>query len=155
MTMFSLSSGFSAAGSAISTCRRPSLRPAAGTSGLVSSNVSSGPGPMPGSAAHPEISTASPRTIPCVRNLIIPYLSILLSRSTPCPPVIAAHVALASAQNALRIALEIRNRLFDAGNGPARITDQRLDESEEHTSELQSRENLVCRLLLEKKKTYK
>src|SRR5690606_39668717 len=27
--------------------------------------------------------------------------------------------------------------------------------SEEHTSELQSRENLVCRLLLEKKKCYK
>src|SRR5690606_41036083 len=27
-----------------------------------------------------------------------------------------------------------------------------LDRSEEHTSELQSRENLVCRLLLEKKK---
>src|SRR5690606_16013989 len=29
------------------------------------------------------------------------------------------------------------------------------ERSEEHTSELQSRENLVCRLLLEKKKTYK
>src|SRR5690606_40927472 len=29
----------------------------------------------------------------------------------------------------------------------------RLVRSEEHTSELQSRENLVCRLLLEKKKT--
>src|SRR5690606_39436572 len=29
----------------------------------------------------------------------------------------------------------------------------KLDRSEEHTSELQSRENLVCRLLLEKKKT--
>src|SRR5436309_10729001 len=29
----------------------------------------------------------------------------------------------------------------------------RLLRSEEHTSELQSRENLVCRLLLEKKKT--
>src|SRR5690606_41040832 len=29
---------------------------------------------------------------------------------------------------------------------------QRLLRSEEHTSELQSRENLVCRLLLEKKK---
>src|SRR5690606_39803943 len=28
-----------------------------------------------------------------------------------------------------------------------------LKRSEEHTSELQSRENLVCRLLLEKKKT--
>src|SRR5690606_40296880 len=32
---------------------------------------------------------------------------------------------------------------------------QRLRRSEEHTSELQSRENLVCRLLLEKKKTKK
>src|SRR5690606_39384029 len=29
-----------------------------------------------------------------------------------------------------------------------------LSRSEEHTSELQSRENLVCRLLLEKKKKY-
>src|SRR5699024_12053031 len=29
-----------------------------------------------------------------------------------------------------------------------------LDRSEEHTSELQSRFDLVCRLLLEKKKTY-
>src|SRR5690606_39478255 len=37
-------------------------------------------------------------------------------------------------------------RLFEkAGRGITR--------SEEHTSELQSRENLVCRLLLEKKKT--
>src|SRR5690606_39589049 len=30
-----------------------------------------------------------------------------------------------------------------------------LERSEEHTSELQSRENLVCRLLLEKKKQIK
>src|SRR5690606_39578670 len=30
-----------------------------------------------------------------------------------------------------------------------------LPQSEEHTSELQSRENLVCRLLLEKKKSFK
>src|SRR2546430_4749464 len=34
--------------------------------------------------------------------------------------------------------------VFDATNNPAR--------SEEHTSELQSQSNLVCRLLLEKKK---
>src|SRR5215475_16006874 len=32
---------------------------------------------------------------------------------------------------------------------------QRRSRSEEHTSELQSRENLVCRLLLEKKKKIK
>src|SRR5690606_42006159 len=31
----------------------------------------------------------------------------------------------------------------------------RTKRSEEHTSELQSRENLVCRLLLEKKKKYR
>src|SRR5690606_39769754 len=35
---------------------------------------------------------------------------------------------------------------------PARPTDVSRIRSEEHTSELQSRENLVCRLLLEKKK---
>src|SRR5207302_5869524 len=33
------------------------------------------------------------------------------------------------------------------------LTPNALTRSEEHTSELQSRENLVCRLLLEKKKT--
>src|SRR5690606_40283790 len=42
-------------------------------------------------------------------------------------------------------------------NGFALTTDQQVitderERSEEHTSELQSRENLVCRLLLEKKK---
>src|SRR5690606_40038467 len=33
-----------------------------------------------------------------------------------------------------------------------RLVDQHPPRSEEHTSELQSRENLVCRLLLEQKK---
>src|SRR5690606_40846109 len=38
-------------------------------------------------------------------------------------------------------------------NGPTVLyADTVHDRSEEHTSELQSRENLVCRLLLEKKK---
>src|SRR5436309_8930623 len=35
------------------------------------------------------------------------------------------------------------------------VDDHLRDRSEEHTSELQSRENLVCRLLLEKKKKTK
>src|SRR5690606_42045585 len=35
--------------------------------------------------------------------------------------------------------------------GNAASNDARFERSEEHTSELQSRENLVCRLLLEKK----
>src|SRR2546430_5874704 len=40
---------------------------------------------------------------------------------------------------------------FPAGANVAQF----LDRSEEHTSELQSQSNLVCRLLLEKKKTVK
>src|SRR5690606_40044383 len=36
--------------------------------------------------------------------------------------------------------------------GYVSLTELHLQRSEEHTSELQSRENLVCRLLLEKKK---
>src|SRR3712207_7845970 len=39
--------------------------------------------------------------------------------------------------------------LFGASSGPV----PPFDRSEEHTSELQSRQYLVCRLLLEKKKT--
>src|SRR5690606_41731000 len=39
-----------------------------------------------------------------------------------------------------------------AGRGPEACRSRRR-RSEEHTSELQSRENLVCRLLLEKKNT--
>src|SRR5207249_11558428 len=53
-------------------------------------------------------------------------------------------------------------RRRDAGSGaaqalyrPARARHQLLLRSEEHTSELQSRFDLVCRLLLEKKKKLK
>src|SRR5690606_40294769 len=40
----------------------------------------------------------------------------------------------------------------DAGHAAAALV---LERSEEHTSELQSRENLVCRRLLEKKKLHR
>src|SRR5690606_41633123 len=43
----------------------------------------------------------------------------------------------------------VHAHLGDAAHIGRRVVD---DRSEEHTSELQSRENLVCRLLLEKKK---
>src|SRR5256886_11132827 len=41
----------------------------------------------------------------------------------------------------------------DAGTGPPGLA--AAARSEEHTSELQSQSNLVCRLLLEKKKTHR
>src|SRR3989442_5473732 len=45
--------------------------------------------------------------------------------------------------------------VFFAGIGAAWFTNQQAARSEEHTSELQSRPHLVCRLLLEKKKKTK
>src|SRR3712207_7501353 len=52
----------------------------------------------------------------------------------------------------------IRTRAIPAGDGAYRLTGTKIfisagdhDRSEEHTSELQSRQYLVCRLLLEKK----
>src|SRR2546422_8617182 len=44
-------------------------------------------------------------------------------------------------------------RLPCLGVRQSRVTQQALGRSEEHTSELQSRLHLVCRLLLEKKKS--
>src|SRR5258708_9531947 len=41
---------------------------------------------------------------------------------------------------------------FASGSGPCATTFSPTDRSEEHTSELQSPDHLVCRLLLEKKK---
>src|SRR5690606_39995263 len=50
-------------------------------------------------------------------------------------------------------ALAAAQRSFKQGFGQCAVNAQaQLQRSEEHTSELQSRENLVCRLLLEKKK---
>src|SRR2546421_9677735 len=46
---------------------------------------------------------------------------------------------------------ENRTRKFNPGNGTSRSLASRRGRSEEHTSELQSRSDLVCRLLLEKK----
>src|SRR3712207_7081597 len=53
-------------------------------------------------------------------------------------------------------ALVRRDRRRPAAGEPAHLGDARTgrgQRSEEHTSELQSRQYLVCRLLLEKKKT--
>src|SRR5690606_39403619 len=44
----------------------------------------------------------------------------------------------------------LRYRQENISQHTASLQNERFDRSEEHTSELQSRENLVCRLLLEK-----
>src|SRR3989442_11978283 len=51
------------------------------------------------------------------------------------------------------VAMTLR-RVVDAGRSPWLALAFFVPRSEEHTSELQSRPHLVCRLLLEKKKKY-
>src|SRR5690606_40326106 len=88
--------------------------------------------------------TASPHTSP------LPYTTLF--RSTLAvdagqiahPALPGGSVAISSATGRLR---------WDAATSRLALEDLFIDlRSEEHTSELQSRENLVCRLLLEKKK---
>src|SRR6266511_3635407 len=57
-----------------------------------------------------------------------------------------------SLHDALPILLAPARHRPAAAAAPAVLPSRALTRSEEHTSELQSRENLVCRLLLEKKK---
>src|SRR5690349_24130374 len=57
-----------------------------------------------------------------------------------------------------RLGLQLEPRLGVGDQEPVRLEGVRADlllRSEEHTSELQSRRDLVCRLLLEKKKKHR
>src|SRR3712207_8732664 len=86
------------------------------------------------------------------RSTLFPYTTLF--RSKWRSPFF--HDALEAA-NDCRFARRERRALFSTVSclGRARAMGgkrRRLDRSEEHTSELQSRQYLVCRLLLEKKK---
>src|SRR5438105_12779651 len=74
------------------------------------------------------------------RSTLFPYTTLFRSRA-------ARAVAVASGI----VGAHVRLRLNDPA-GRAVPTDLADERSEEHTSELQSRVDLVCRLLLEKKK---
>src|SRR3712207_6952752 len=85
------------------------------------------------------------------RSTLFPYTTLFRSRTG----LTQAGDSLKHFRPDARGALARRNR----ADGPARRpgsytpTRTRKTRSEEHTSELQSRQYLVCRLLLEKKKT--
>src|SRR5690606_41035465 len=66
--------------------------------------------------------------------------------------VVAAAGALLAAALTAVLPLIVRHVVDETTSGAASVLPWALARSEEHTSELQSRENLVCRLLLEKKK---
>src|SRR5436309_11639895 len=78
------------------------------------------------------------------RSTLFPYTMLFRSAQSANGTRVACHASNPPFLG--RAAAVVRNRRHVADR-----TDLR---SEEHTSELQSRENLVCRLLLEKKKHY-
>src|SRR2546422_8474720 len=79
------------------------------------------------------------------RSTLFPYTTLFRSR-----PHLALDVLhLGALRRAARVADEASRRVHQGPRARERTAERR---SEEHTSELQSRLHLVCRLLLEKKK---
>src|SRR3989442_9780901 len=89
------------------------------------------------------------------RSTLFPYTTLFRSRPEPCDQMCDA---------AARLAPDLLRSRQVMGSGirrvvvligipvPVRLSRGEVTRSEEHTSELQSRPHLVCRLLLEKKK---
>src|SRR5688572_32463461 len=84
------------------------------------------------------------------RSTLFPYTTLFRSARTP-PEKMAAHTELGTALSRLLVLTENYPQLRSNENF-LRLQDELR--SEEHTSELQSQSNLVCRLLLEKKKSH-
>src|SRR3712207_7813699 len=91
------------------------------------------------------------------RSTLFPYTTLFRSPTAASFAAISAAVDLRDAQArpfGRVYAVEPVDAAFLARLGEAGGVEVRL-RSEEHTSELQSRQYIVCRLLLEKKKTIK
>src|SRR2546430_3997915 len=93
------------------------------------------------------------------RSTLFPYTTLFRSRGTPrqVHPSLALHPGVTAA--AVEMSLEGRfsvrsyeDRLPLLRDQTKNLSPRQARRSEEHTSELQSQSNLVCRLLLEKKK---
>src|SRR3712207_7066730 len=86
------------------------------------------------------------------RSTLFPYTTLFRS-----PERIAeVHRAVAERDRVDRRQVELATgRLTKVAPRHLERLGARVDRSEEHTSELQSRQYLVCRLLLEKKKLYR
>src|SRR3712207_8508611 len=86
------------------------------------------------------------------RSTLFPYTTLFRSAG------LAAQVERPRAEPVLRAGqrpdrADLRGVAREVGGERLVLVDGHLLRSEEHTSELQSRQYLVCRLLLEKKKT--
>src|SRR5688572_31725081 len=91
------------------------------------------------------------------RSTLFPYTTLFRSPARRGPPAAATRLSdLSGLDQAVRVEHELLGRALVEVLVAVRRLVQRdhrgVDRSEEHTSELQSQSNLVCRLLLEKKK---
>src|SRR5437588_6251186 len=80
----------------------------------------------------------------------LPISQLLAAAGLPVPRGEIVRTADEAAAIAARIGYPVVTKPIDGNHGRGVMLDLR---SEEHTSELQSHSDLVCRLLLEKKKT--
>src|SRR3712207_8034393 len=91
------------------------------------------------------------------RSTLFPYTTLFRSADDDGPRIVVLH-ALGERGDPVREQVGLLGQRDDRGMGgedplePVRAAAAGADRSEEHTSELQSRQYLVCRLLLEKKK---
>src|SRR5204863_8648901 len=85
------------------------------------------------------------------RSTLFPYTTLFRSR-TPGARDVRDLVLLVARRIEARHRLQIHLRRIIVGCERPLRARHRVARSEEHTSELQSRRDLVCRLLLEKKK---
>src|SRR5690606_42040584 len=83
------------------------------------------------------------------RSTLFPYTTLFRSiiKIYGCTPTTVARIAAIGTKI-------VADEVFEASSAKNITNVTRIRRSEEHTSELQSRENLVCRLLLEKKNHY-
>src|SRR5690625_5592758 len=91
---------------------------------------------------------------PAPRSTLFPYTTLFRSPGNESEIEMAWELEAGSYSGEWVVSNEDRSVQFDLSSGShATLTlVERSNRSEEHTSELQSRGHLVCRLLLEKKK---
>src|SRR2546426_3812529 len=85
------------------------------------------------------------------RSTLFPYTTLFRSVGQADVVLGAGRLAVEGEADGV-VAQRVLQPVGEAGIGPVEAEAGQLDRSEEHTSELQSPCNLVCRLLLEKKK---